>query len=296
MNINPVYIKELKVNVRTAKMATIIFGYNFLLALIGLFAFYLTFEKTAWYGRINYSDMLTIYTTIGVIEIGLVLFTIPAFTAGAISGERERQTLEILLTSRLRPIDIILGKLGSSISALLLLVISSLPVLALVFAVGGVGIKDLIQLMLLAIVTAVFVGSIGLFFSTVLKKTTLATVFTYGTVILLIIGTITIVWAVYSVMEMSGDRSFDTYGNYIAPDVGNLVLILLLNPIVTILAMITEQFGSHSEFTLFLEQFGKGNEFVVYHWFIISIISQLILAFVFVLISAKLLNPLRRKS
>lgn len=295
MNINPVYKKELKISVRTAKMAMIIFAYNLLLAVIGLFAFYLTFEESVKYGRVNYSDMLTIYTAIGVIEVGLVLFIVPAFTSGAISGERERQTLEILLTTSLRPIEIILGKLGSSISSLLLLVFSSLPILALVFAVGGIGFKDLIQLMLLAIVTAVFVGSIGLFFSTVFKKTTPATVFTYGTVILLILGTIALVWGVYLGMSMGTKNQYDANGNYILPDVGNLLLILLLNPIVTIVSMITEQFGSHSEFVAFLESFGTVNTFVVEHWFVTSIVLQMVLSVIFVFCASKLLNPLRKK-
>lgn len=295
MKINPVYKKELKLNVRTVKMSFVIFFYNLLLAIIGLFAFYLSFEDAAIYGGIDYTNMLSIYTTIAVLEICLVLFIVPGFTSSSISGERERQTLEILLTTKLRPIEIILGKLGSSISSLLLLVFSSLPILAIAFAAGGVGFMDLLQLMFLAIVTAIFIGSMGIFFSTASKKTTNATVFTYGFVLLLILGTVAIVVAAFLIISYKTGNQYTTNGVYIKPDVGNLILILLINPIVTLISMITDQFGNYSEFYNMLDEFGKGNPYIVDHWFIISVVLQLILSVVFILGAARLLDPLRKK-
>lgn len=295
MKINPVYKKELKISVRSVKMSFVIFFYNLLLAIIGLFAFYLSFEEAAIYGGIDYSNMLSIYTTIAALEICLVLFIVPGFTSGTIAGERERQTLEILLTTKLKPMEIILGKLGSSISSLLLLVFSSLPILAIAFAVGGVGFIDLLQLMFLAIVTAIFVGSMGILFSTASKKTTHATVFTYGSVVLIILGTAAIVVAAYLLISYKTNNQYAIGGIYVKPDVGNLILILLINPIITLIAMITDQFGSRLEFTNILADYGKGIPFIVEHWFVFSIVLQLILSVVFILWAAKLLDPLRKK-
>lgn len=295
MKINPVYKKELRISVRTVKMAFIIFFYNLLLAIIGLFAFYLSFEESAMYGGIDYSNMLSIYTTIAVLEICLVLFIVPGFTSSSITGERERQTLEILLTTKLKPIEIVLGKLGSSISSLLLLVFSSLPILAISFAVGGIRFIDLLQLMLLAIVIAVFIGSIGIFFSTIARKTTSATVFTYGTVIVLILGTAAIVFAAYLLISFKMGKQYASGGVYNAPDVGNLILILLVNPIVTMIAMITDQFGNYSEFAKILSEYGKGNSTIIENWFVVSVILQLVLSAAFILGAARFLNPLRKR-
>lgn len=286
MKINPVYKKELKISVRTVKMALVLFFYNLLLGIIGLFAVHLSFEKKAMYGGINYSSMLTIYAIIAVLEICLVLFIIPGFTSGSISGERERQTLEILLTTKLRPLDIILGKLESSISSLLLVVFSSLPILGITFAVGGIHFFDLLQLMFLVIVTAIFIGTIGIFFSAVGKTTTLATVYTYGVILFLILGTTAIVYGAYLLASFG-------LGDYNA---GNLILILLVNPIVTIISMITKQVGSDTEFTKILMNYGKANLFVMEHWFIISVGIQFILSVVFIRIAAKKLDPLRQKN
>lgn len=295
MRINPVYHKELKISVRTRKMAFIIFSYNLLLSLIGLFSFYLSFDDAMTYNYVNYSNILSIYTTIAVIEIGLVLFIVPGFTSSAISGERERQTLEILLTTKLKPMEIILGKLSASISSLILLVLSSLPVLSIVFAVGGIGILDLLQLMFLAIVTAIFIGSIGIFFSTVFKKTTLATIFTYGSVVFLVVGTAAIVLGIYLVLELNLRNQTSPEGVYLSPDVGNVILILLINPMVTMVAMVMDQFGNYIEFNELLGQYGQGYPFIVENWFVISIMIQLILSIGIIYWSAKLLDPLRKR-
>jgi len=170
LRINPVYKKELKTSVRSARIALTLLAYNGLLALIGLIAFYAVYQN-AQYSGMNYQDILVAYTVLIVMEFGLILFVIPAYTASAISGERERQTLEILLTTSMKPIQIIWGKLLSSISTVLLLVISSVPVLSLVFSIGGVSVGDLMKYVLLVIVTAVYAGSFGLLFSVIFKRT-----------------------------------------------------------------------------------------------------------------------------
>ncbi|MFQ9208670.1 MAG: ABC transporter permease [Clostridium fessum] len=61
----------------------------------------------------------------------------PALTASSISGERERQTLELMLTTTMEPRDMVLGKLASSLVTMLVLAVSALPVQALVFVYGA---------------------------------------------------------------------------------------------------------------------------------------------------------------
>ncbi|MFA9463354.1 MAG: ABC transporter permease [Velocimicrobium sp.] len=296
--INPVYKKELKISVRTIRMAMIILGYNVILGLIGILSFFVTFEYS-YYNTVKYSGVLEIYLFLAVIEFGLVLFVVPAFTSSAISGEREKQTLEILLTTKLKPSQIIVGKLLSSISSTLLLVFSSLPILALVFSIGGIRLFDLIQLMIFCTTSAVFIGSIGIFFSTCFKKTVPSTVFTYGCVILLIFGTLAVIAAGYIIGVQDYDKQFyasGATGEYSPPGVGSAILLLLINPAASLLALVSQQFGSPSYFSNFLLQYGTANTFVFDHWYGISILTQLVLAAILLLISIQKLNPLKSKS
>lgn len=297
MKINPVYKKELKIGVRTIKTALIILGYNGLLALFGLFAFYATFEYGSRYGgTVNYAKILELYAIIAAVEFGLVLFTVPALTAGSISGEREKQTLDILLTSKLTPLQIILGKLASSISIMILLAFSSLPIISLVFSIGGVTFLDLLEFMALIVITAVYIGSIGIFFSCLFKKTTAATVSTYGALIFLVLGTFFIIAAIVILKDMKA-AALVTQTDYISQstDAGYWILILLVNPAMTGFSMIENQIGTGSRLVSFLREFGVTSNWIENNWFFISAAVQGVLSLIFIYFSSRLLNPLKEK-
>ena len=294
ININPVYKKELKTSVRSVKMAWTILGYNACLTVIALLAFYACFANRS---RIDYSEILTIYAFIACLEFGLILFVVPALTSSAISGERERQTLEILLTTTLKPIQIITGKLYASISEIILLVLSSLPILSLVFTIGGIHMADLVTLMLICVVTAIFVGAIGVFYSTVFKRTVPATVMTYGTLIIVIFVSVVGLVVAQALMINIYDQQYyavnaTTSAAYNPPTVGYAMLILLWNPAVTIFAMLTEQFGGNNVLREFMVEFGMNNIFIIENWFQISVLIQMITAIVLIGVAAKRLNPL----
>lgn len=297
MRINPIYQKELKTSVRTIRTAFIILGYNGLLALFGLFAFFITFHYDARdVGMIQYADILDVYAIIAATEFGLVLFAIPALTSASISGEREKQTLEILLTTNISPIKIITGKLASSISMLVLLAVSSLPVLGLVFSIGGISLNDLLIFILLIVVTAIYVGSIGMFFSTLFKKTTLATVSTYGVLLFLTLGTLAILWGVAVIYELNQPviTSLDTvYTGSV--DVGNWLFLLLINPAITCFSIIEAQVGTGRELYNLFNEFGRVEASIFDSWFYISIGVQLLISILFILLSGRLLDPLKKK-
>lgn len=292
MKINPVYQKELKLSVRSVKIAFTILGFNAILAFISLFVYYISFDVAMVYSEVDYSKIFIVYMMLAILEVGLVLFVVPAYTAGCIAGEREKQTLEILLTTKLSAGQIIRGKLASSISLLLFLVFSSLPILAVVFSVGGISYRHIIQLLLMIVVTAIFVGSIGICFSTIFKKTVPATVFTYGAVVFLVIGTVVITWIIFSIVMI--DYNYVETGE-VREGIGNGVLLLLINPAVTLASVMTRQFGSYVTFKEAITSVGVCNKFFLQYWFEISLIIQLLISAFFIFISTKLLNPLKYK-
>lgn len=296
MRINPVYKKELKTRIRSVKTAVILFSYNGLLALFGLFSFYITFEyKNKYGGVVNYSDILKIYAIITAMEFGLVLFIVPGLTSGSISSEREKQTLEILLTTKLSPLQIILGKLASSISMIIMLAFSSLPILALTFSIGGISFIDLLEFIVLITVTAVYIGSVGIFFSTLFKKTTAATVTTYGILLVIGLGTVLILWGVTSLLGLKMNLLMPNSEVKPSPNLGNFILILLINPAVTCFSMIESQIGTGSRLTDFFGRFGSVSLGIQNNWFLLSVSLQLIISLVLIWFSSKLLNPLRQR-
>lgn len=141
-----------------------------------------TFSASADIGRALFVAMLILLTLI-------VLVLAPASTAGAISLEREKQTLDLLTTTPISSLAIVVGKLLSALSWILLLLLASIPVTALVFTFGGVGPDDMIKGYVVLLVTALFYGSVGLFVSALVKRTQAATVINLVVVIALTAGT-----------------------------------------------------------------------------------------------------------
>ncbi|MCE9561048.1 MAG: ABC transporter permease [Planctomycetes bacterium] len=69
----------------------------------------------------------------------LIIATLtPAFTAGAITDEKERKTLHFLLVTDLTGREIVFGKLAARIGALLTLVIAGLPIVSFLQFFGGI--------------------------------------------------------------------------------------------------------------------------------------------------------------
>lgn len=286
MKINPVYKKELKLSVRSPKLSIIILIYNLILGVIGLLTFYSILQNARYSGSINYSSVIALYVVLVAIEGVLLVFIVPAITAGAISGERERQTLDILLTSRLTPGKIVLGKLSSSINMIILLIISSIPVLSLIFVFGGVTVGQVFLSAAYLIFVAFYFGSMGIFCSARFKKTTSATVITYALVLFFCLGTLFLTLMRVLMIALSPD-STDQMNSFFS-------LILLFNPGVTTGYLLFQQLGSASDFTVLFDQMNVP-AFIGDYWFWWSIGLQLLLAVFFLFRASRRINPLRKK-
>ena len=93
------------------------------------------------------------------------MFLAPAFTSGAISLEREKQTLDMLAATPISSLAIVIGKLLSALAYVFLLIAASIPLTAIVFVFGGVGPDDVLRAYAVLIVSALGLGSLGLFIS-----------------------------------------------------------------------------------------------------------------------------------
>lgn len=120
-----------------------------------------------------------LYTLLAVAQLLLIMFITPAFTSTAINGEKERQTFDLLLCSQLSSFALIAGKLVAGLANALLLIAASAPLFSLVFFFGGVGPAQVLSALLVFVVTAILVGTFGLFCSTLLKRPPVSTAIAY---------------------------------------------------------------------------------------------------------------------
>ena len=156
-----------------------------------------------------------------------VVFLAASATAGAISLEREKQTLELLIATPISSLAIVVGKLLSALVYVFLLIAASIPLMAVVFVYGGVGPEDVLRGYIVLVATALGLGSFGLLCSTLVKRTTAATAITIFGVLAVTIGTIFVLgfWQAIGRFDENGNRQ-GLFG------IRSPVILAYLNPFV----------------------------------------------------------------
>jgi len=281
---NPVITSEMKIRMRGWRTALGIAVYLGVLLLIG-FLYYVTFVEISFSldSSVNARQAagMRIYSALAVIQFSLILLITPAQTAGTISGEREKQTLDLLLSTKMSSSGIVFGKLISSVSYIILLIITSIPLFSLIFLFGGITPGDMAKLFLFYIITAIATGSIGIFFSTLFKRTVMSTVVTYLTIFLL--GLVSVILGIYRLTSQ-----FNITGQY--PVTPYIPLVLYINPAVGLTDILVNQPGGISSlFGLSMKTPG-GLDF----W-ILNSITMLAIAALLLLASVKKINPIRQQ-
>ena len=88
MKMNPVYKRETTVSSRSFRLALIIMVFNGILALVALLNMYSVVARVKITAEIQYSSFLNLYVFVSVVEFVMLMFIMPALTAGGGSGRR----------------------------------------------------------------------------------------------------------------------------------------------------------------------------------------------------------------
>ncbi len=108
----------------------------------------------------------------------VILFT-PILTVGTILEERRKKTLPLLLASMINPSDVVMGKLFGRILGLLTVVLTGLPIMALMQFLGGIQFLETVQDTILAIAIMLLLAIHGIVQSSKSRTVGAALVRTY---------------------------------------------------------------------------------------------------------------------
>lgn len=196
--ISAILVKELRGRMRGRRAFVVVTIYLVLLAVLGWMLQRMNEEAFNLNNCIGCGTVSFASATVGrgifvgllMLQTLIVAVLAPASTSVAISGERERQTLDLLAVTPISSLAIVLGKLLSALAWVFVLVLASIPITALVFVFGGVAPDDVLRGYAILFASVVGLGSIGLFFSALLRRTGASTGMTYVATLLLVIGSI----------------------------------------------------------------------------------------------------------
>ncbi|MEX0712419.1 MAG: ABC transporter permease subunit [Pirellulales bacterium] len=172
---NPVLQRELLVNLRMRRGFALLFFY---VALLGGVV-YMAWPEAE---KIDMTNPEAAKRLVNLFFLGQYLIAslmAPSFAAGAITGEKERKSYEMLLASPLRPGAIVLGKLFASLCHVAILIFSSLPIVMICLPLGGVSLYEVLAVYLALILSVVTFGMISLACSSYFQRTAASLVVSY---------------------------------------------------------------------------------------------------------------------
>jgi len=282
--VNPVLIREMKTTFRTWKTICAIAVYVFIFTLVTGLALWAIVSNS--YNGFNPASAVELYWLMCGYQLVIIYIIVPAFTSGSISGERERQTLDLMLVTKMSTFEIIIGKLMSSLLVTIIMIISSIPVYATIFCYGGINFGGFAVNIIFSIINAIFVGSVSIFYSTLFKKSIIANIVTYLTLFVITVGSLIILWIVYLILGSNYKLFFPLPFSF---------AVLSINPIIGFLSIVDYQLGSSNAiaaiFSLTNQSFNRSDYFPVW---IITVIFIAVLSIIFIKISSVILNPIKK--
>lgn len=288
---NPIMKKEMMVGSRSIKMSFAIMGINGFLALIVLFVLGSNSVIGGMSGY-DYSALSSLFPILGCVECAILSLVVPIITSGSVSGERERQTLDIMLTTPVSPFSIALGKLGSAMTVVMMYMITSIPVMAIAFILGGMSWWFLLGLFGMLLYLGIYVGSVGVFCSSVVKKSVMATILTIVIGIGIIVLTFVILYVniALKAYEMSVTKA-TTF------TIGATPMIMLLNPYSPLVDFFIRAMTNTSLHDLIkgMGDLSYGYSVIYKAWIPVSIVLNLLVSFVFLKLAARNISVTRNK-
>lgn len=299
MRLNPIVKRDVRVQSRSMKICWGVFAYELILALV-FFVAMLVIEQNNRYSTQNiYSALVWLYPVLALTQLIILGIVVPVRTASAISGEKERQTFDIMMTTGMTPFEVILGKVMTAIIQSMLFVIGSMPVMALSFVIGGMSWSYLFWFFGVAVLVSIFSASIGIFCSSLSKKSISAVIMSYGVYIVFFVGTV-LPFLIYSIMESNKSYIYGVSQTYYKHG-ENTALFFLLNPAVYLMEFFVKVMSGESVVNDLSRVSGvtQRKELIGFvtvgnRWMILSTVLFLAVSFLFLILAAKRIDPIKK--
>ncbi len=172
----PLLAKELTEQAARKRTYIIRFIYTAVLFSAGLFIIY---GRGATGGVAQLGQGQEMFNQMFRLQLGAILLVLPATCAGAFAGEKERESLSLLLLTTIPRGMIVLQKLLSRVIPMLAFVVLSFPLMATAYSFGGVQTSQLYFSLVFLVLLTVYVGSVAIMCSTYCRTTVEAYVATY---------------------------------------------------------------------------------------------------------------------
>ena len=277
MQVNPITKREIKITARGMRFFIEILVFEVILML----TFIVSLNSIFGSGNVSSSDYNRfgkLFPTVAIAELLIMSFVIPVMTGAAISGEKERQTFDIMLTTAIKPFQIVWGKLLSVIVRIMMFAIAAVPLMAVSFVSGSISWGVLFAYIGMVTVYAFFSASLGIFASSVCRKSMTAIIFSFVILFFVTLGTLLIAF-----FEMVVFKKL-LLGS----------LLLLINPVMYFGVLFSIASGNETSFSI-IKSLDSLEINVNFGWIIAATFFYIALTILFMALSSKKINPVKGK-
>ena len=102
-----------------------------------------------------------VFGVLAPLQLVLAVFFSALFAASAVSQEKDRRTLVLLLMTRLTNAELVLGKLLASMLNVLMLLAAAVPIFMFILLFGGVSVAQVVRTFAVTLLAALVAGSLG---------------------------------------------------------------------------------------------------------------------------------------
>lgn len=178
-NVFPLLTRELTEQAARRRTFIVRVAYAVVLYVVAIWILYNQFESWSSQSFSMLGQGRSIFVWLGWLQFfGIYLF-LPPMTCGVLTAEKERDTLSLLLLTRLGPWSILIGKLFSRMVTMASFIGLSLPLFAVAYSLGGVESRQILGLGWTLAVTVLQIGSLALACSAWCRTTGSAFLATY---------------------------------------------------------------------------------------------------------------------
>ena len=146
--------------------------------------------STAPPGLIGSNRALFLFGGVGLCLLLAAAVVVPAISASAFAGERERGTLDLLLLEAPGSGRIVIGKVLAAVAFSVLVLLVAGPFFAPAWSFGGVQPEHVMSLLVVVLAATLLFSSVGVFFGALLPTALPAALFAQGIALFLLFGTL----------------------------------------------------------------------------------------------------------
>lgn len=298
MYLNPIVKKDVKVQARSMKICWGVFAYELILALVFFLAMSIIQGESRYSSGNIYSAMVWLYPVLAVTQLIILGLVVPVRTASAISGEKERQTFDIMMTTCMSPFSVIMGKVMTAIVQGMFFVVASMPVMALPFIIGGMSWAYLFWFLGIALLVSLFSASIGILCSSLCKKSIGAVIMSYVFYLIFFLGT-AVPLIIFEIVVANLNYTLGSVPQFVESYGANFFLFMLLNPAIYLVEFFARIMTGRSLVDNMASSMGTQNKGPIvwatsgYWWLILATVLFVGISFLFLWIASRRINPVR---